>query len=90
MANAWDSGLDREAMLRRVAIVLSSLPATVAASLLGEIDADTKLAVRRTMMSLADVDPLEQKRALHAFKISVQKSGASRNQLPTPKKTSPC
>jgi len=89
MANAWDSGLDREAMLRRVAIVLSSLPATVAANLLGEIDADTKLAVRRTMMSLADVDPLEQKRALHAFKISVQKPGASRNQLPTPEKNKP-
>jgi flagellar motor switch protein FliG len=73
MANGWNSGSDREAMLRRVAIVLSSLPGPVAADLLGEIDADTKKAVRRTMASLTDVDPLEQKRALHAFKISVQK-----------------
>ena len=73
MANGWNSGPDREAMLRRVAIVLSSLPGPVAADLLGEIDADTKKAVRRTMASLTDVDPLEQKRALHAFKISVQK-----------------
>jgi flagellar motor switch protein FliG len=81
MANGWDSGLEREAMLRRVAIVLSSLPAPVAANLLGEIDADTKVAVRRTMMSLADVDPLEQKRALHAFKISVQKPEASPDQF---------
>lgn len=77
MANRWDSGLEREAMLRRVAIVLSSLPAPVAANLLGEIDPDTKVAVRRTMMSLSDVDPLEQKRALHAFKVSVQKPDAS-------------
>ena len=77
MANGWDSGLEREAMLRRVAIVLSNLPAPVAANLLGEIDADTKVAVRRTMRSLTDVDPLEQKRALHAFKVSVQKPEAS-------------
>lgn len=81
MANGWDSGLEREAMLRRVAIVLSSLPAPVAANLLGEIDADTKVAVRRTMMTLSDVDPLEQKRALHAFKVSVQKSEASPDQF---------
>ena len=27
MANGWNSGREREAMLRRVAIVLSSLPA---------------------------------------------------------------
>ena len=83
MANGWDSGLEREAMLRRVAIVLSSLPAPVAANLLGEIDASTKVAVRRTMMSLADVDPLEQKRALHAFKVSVQKTEASPDKLQT-------
>ena len=81
MANGWDSGLEREAMLRRVAIVLSSLPASIATNLLGEIDADTKLAVRRTMMSLSDVDPLEQKRALHAFKVSVQKPDASPDQF---------
>ncbi|MDB4621457.1 hypothetical protein OAG82_01240 [Rubripirellula sp.] len=81
MGNGWDSGLEREAMLRRVAIVLSSLPAPVAANLLGEIDADTKVAVRRTMMSLTDVDPLEQKRALHAFKVSVQKPEASLDQF---------
>lgn len=81
MANGWDSGLDREAMLRRVAIVLSSLPAPVAANLLGEIDAETKMAVRRTMMSLSDVDPLEQKRALHAFKVSVQKPDNSPDQF---------
>ena len=83
MANGWDSGLEREAMLRRVAIVLSSLPAPVAANLLGEIDADTKVAVRRTMMSLTDVDPLEQKRALHAFKVSVQKPEASPDKFQT-------
>lgn len=72
MANGWNSGSDRDAMLRRVAIVLSSLPGSVASQLMGGIDAATQQDVRRTMASLADVDPLERKRALHAFKVSVQ------------------
>ena len=72
MANGWNSGSDRDAMLRRVAIVLSSLPASVASQLMGGIDAETQQDVRRTMASLTDVDPLERKRALHAFKVSVQ------------------
>lgn len=64
----------REAALRRVAIVLSSLPASAAAKLLGSIDQDAKQIVRRTMSTLSDVDPLERHRALIAFKTSVQKS----------------
>ncbi len=66
----------REAALRRVAIVLSSLPASAAAKLLGTIDQDAKQIVRRTMASLSDVDPLERHRALVAFKASVQHSPA--------------
>ncbi len=63
---------EREAALRRIAIVLSSLPATVSARLLGDLDADSKLRVRRTMTSLADVDPLERKRALQAFSGTIR------------------
>jgi flagellar motor switch protein FliG len=72
MANGWNSGQEREAMLRRVAIVLSSLPAPVASQLLSAVDPESTKAVRRTMTSLSDVDPLERQRALRAFKISVQ------------------
>jgi flagellar motor switch protein FliG len=79
MADRRNSELDREAMLRRIAIVLSSLPAPVAAQLLGSIDPQTKQAVRRTMTSLADVDPLERRRALRAFKVSVEKRPEVRN-----------
>lgn len=72
MSNARHLGSDRESMLRRVAIVLSSLPAPVAAKLLGSVGPESKQDLRRTMTSLADVDPLERRRALQAFKTSVQ------------------
>ncbi len=72
MMNGRNSGSDREATLRRVAIVLSSLPASVASQLLGAVGPESKQALRRTMTTLADVDPLERRRALQAFKVSVQ------------------
>jgi flagellar motor switch protein FliG len=72
MANTRHSEPNREAMLRRVAIVLSSLPTDVASGLLGSIDPKTKQAVRRTMHSLEDVDPLERRRALRAFRVLLQ------------------
>ncbi|TWT52995.1 Flagellar motor switch protein FliG [Rubripirellula amarantea] len=62
---------DRDAMLRRVAIVLSTLPAPMVAKLLGTIDPESKQALRRTMTSLSDVDPLERRRAVEAFKVSI-------------------
>ncbi|MGB7327210.1 MAG: FliG C-terminal domain-containing protein [Rubripirellula sp.] len=63
---------NRDAAMRRVAIVLTSLPAPVAAKLLGTIDQDAKQVIRRTMATLSDVDPLERHRAIQAFKTSVQ------------------
>ncbi|MGI9472236.1 MAG: FliG C-terminal domain-containing protein [Rubripirellula sp.] len=77
MANGWNSGPDREATLRRVAIVLSSLPGSVASQLMGGIDPNAQQEVRRTMATLSDVDPLERKRALHAFKVSVEQPSPS-------------
>jgi flagellar motor switch protein FliG len=63
-------------MLRRVAIVLSSLPAPVASKLLASIGPETKEAVSRTMSNLSDVDPLEQQRAIQAFKVMFQREPA--------------
>ena len=74
MASETSSNIQREASLRRIAIVLSSLPPAAAAKIMGTIDPESKRTVRRTMASLADVDPLERKRALHAFKVSVKRN----------------
>lgn len=74
MASGWNSESEREATLRRVAIVLSSLPAPIAAHLLGSVEDKSKRDIRRTMTSLADVDPLERQRALRAFKVSVEQA----------------
>jgi len=63
---------NREANLRRVAIVLSSLPPSVSANLIGSIDTETKKLLRRAMTNLSDVDPLERQRALASFKGMVE------------------
>ncbi len=73
---------EREAALRRIAIVMSSLPVPIASRLLGSLDAETTRTVRRSMTALSDVDPLERKRALQAF------SGSLRQQQSNPKPTS--
>ncbi|TWT83402.1 Flagellar motor switch protein FliG [Planctomycetes bacterium CA13] len=65
---------NREAALRRVAIVLSSLPPAVAANLMTSIEPSLKKLVRRAMTNLSDVDPLERRRALAAFKGMVTQS----------------
>tara|TARA_R110002073_G_scaffold217716_5_gene377926 strand:+ start:4235 stop:5443 length:1209 start_codon:yes stop_codon:yes gene_type:complete len=72
MNAAHQTGANREASLRRVAIVLSSLPSPVAAKLLNSFDDAMKKSLRRTMTSLSDVDPLERQRALQAFKGSLE------------------
>ena len=74
---------EREAALRRIAIVLSSLPPAVATRLLGELDGNSKQLVRRTMTGLSDVDPLERKRAIQAF------AGSVRQQQSSPTKSHP-
>ncbi len=82
MANGFNSGPDRDAMLRRVAIVLSSLPAPLSAQLMGSIDPESKRAISRTITTLSDVDPLERRRALHAFKMSVERQPRSHDVAP--------
>lgn len=82
MANRRISDSDREATLRRVAIVLRALPSHVAAELMGSMSAQARQSVRQTMATLADVDPLEQRRALHAFKVSLQQQPAKAPATP--------
>lgn len=86
MANRQISESDREAMLRRIAIVVRALPPEVGAELLGSIGPQTEQAIKRTMTSLADVDPLEQRRAFQAFKVSLHQQ-PSPAPPPTPRDT---
>ncbi len=78
MASAQNTGSDREAALRRVAIVLSSLPPSAASLLLGCVEPESKQRLRRTMATLVDVDPLERQRALQAFKGSFENHPSTR------------
>ena len=71
MAQAQNTDADRKAALRRVAIVLSTLPTPLAARLLGTVEPAQKKSLRETMATLVDVDPLEKKRALQAFRTSL-------------------
>ena len=59
-------------MLRRVAIVLSNLPTQTAEQLLGSFDSQSAASLNRAVNTLADVDPMEQKRAMEAFRVSIQ------------------
>lgn len=69
--SSHQSSQDREASLRRVAIVLNSIPAPLAAKLLSSFDQDKRSRLRKTMTGLSDVDPLERKRALESFSGSI-------------------
>lgn len=79
MVSSPQAAKERSAALRRVAIVLSSLPAPVATRLLHDVDADSKRLLRRTMTSLADVDPMERRLALQNFAGSL-KQGEARSR----------
>lgn len=72
MTHGPQIGGDRNGMLRRVAIVLSSLPSSVASELLGSMSPNTRQSVRQAMSGLSDIDPLERQRAFHAFKTSME------------------
>lgn len=79
MAHGRNPEREHEGMLRRVAIVLSSLPSAVASELIGAMPPGSKEAVRRAMTTLTDIDPLERRRAFHAFKVSMEQQ-PSRNK----------
>jgi flagellar motor switch protein FliG len=79
MAHGRNPGREHEGILRRVAIVLSSLPSAVASELIGAMPPGSKEAVRQAMTTLTDIDPLERHRAFHAFKVSMEQQ-PSRNK----------
>ncbi len=89
MVHTRTTGPDRDAALRRIAIVLSSLPAPIASQLLGSVDPDSKRLLRQTMTSLSDVDPLERQRALQAFKGSFQHPPVQAQRQPSPTQRQP-
>ena len=62
-----------QATLRRVAIVLSGLPAHISSRLIGNLSADNKHRLREEIRNLSEVDPLERHRAYQAFKGSFSK-----------------
>ena len=62
-----------ESTMRRIAIVLASLPEPVAQRLLGSLQSDSQRSVREALRSLSDVDPLEHRRALDGFANSLRK-----------------
>ncbi len=66
------SEIDRSAMLRRVAIVLESLPTNTAQKLLDSFEPRFAASLQRAIATLADVDPMEQKRAIEAFRVSLE------------------
>jgi len=68
---AEHASTSREVSLRRVAIVLSSLPAHVANRLMAGLTAESKYLLREAINELVDVDPLERHRAFQAFKGSL-------------------
>ncbi|HBJ37237.1 MAG TPA: hypothetical protein DDZ51_21270 [Planctomycetaceae bacterium] len=68
---------DRIAALRRVAIVLSSLPDATARRLLASLEPDHQRSVRAAISHLDDVDPLERRRALDGFTHSIRHGRSS-------------
>lgn len=76
---AAEHATQREAKLRRVAILLSSLPNPLAAKLLGTIDPSSKQQLRRTMAALSDVDPMERQRVVEAFRVSIGQAADQNN-----------
>ena len=74
MEQGWNAEPSRVATLRRVAIVLSSLPDNVSAKILDTMSVQSRDVVHHTMKTLVDVDPLERRLALKAFRQSVRQS----------------
>lgn len=68
---------DQVAALRRVAIVLSSLPDPTARQLLASLGSDHQRAVRTAIHHLDEVDPLERRRALDGFTASIRQGRSS-------------
>jgi flagellar motor switch protein FliG len=66
-----------DATMRRIAIVLASLPESVAQRLLGSLPRENQRLVRTALGTLSEVDPLEQRRALDGFASSLRKDKAS-------------
>ena len=65
------------AVLRRIAIVIGSLPPSTASRLMQSLPASIGRDVRRSVETLDDVDPLERRRALQSFAGGVRRAAES-------------
>ncbi len=74
------------AVLRRTAILISSLPEPTARGLLARLSADQRRQLRRAIATLDDVDALERHRAVQTFYQSMRQSIA---QTPPAARTPP-
>jgi flagellar motor switch protein FliG len=68
---------DKAAALRRVAIVLSSLPEATSKILMSNLGPEHQRSIRAAIGGLVDVDPLERRRALDGFKSSIRQGRSS-------------
>lgn len=73
LVNEISMTIANESTMRRIAIVLASLPEPVAQRLLGSLHSDSQRSIRAALGSLSDVDPLERRRALDGFANSLRK-----------------
>ncbi len=69
----------KDATLRRIAIVLASLPESVSRRLLGSLKGDSQRHVRVAISTLSDVDPLERRRALDGFANSLRQTQSKKS-----------
>lgn len=81
----------RSASLRRIAIVVQDLPSSTASQLLASLDDASRRAIKTELASLADVDPVERKRAIESFAGSLKRhvDKVENQARPISAKTSP-
>ena len=82
-------GSPSHAQLRQAAIVMSTLPRTVAERLQQGLDPQTRAVVQQWMQQIDDIDPLERKRALEVFHSRIKLSGNAVRQSAAAMNTPP-
>lgn len=78
MGAAQTSVAQRELMLRRIALVLSSLPAPMASRILDEVDPQSRNLIHQAVATLSHVPVAERSEALKSFADDMRASQPSR------------
>ena len=77
-SRAGDSVAQRESMLRRIAVVLSSLPAPTAAKLLSTVNAQSRQMIHQVVATLPPVDGDERAQVIRSFATRIQSDVSAR------------